>query len=435
MDTFLHLFLAALLILLNGFFVAAEFAIIRVRRTRVDELAEEGQASAKAVQRILGRLDMFLSATQLGVTMATLGLSLVGEPVFVRILAPLLRAAGLAGHPHILGTVSLIVGFALITYLEVVFGELLPKWSVIAHTDQAAFAVAYPMSFFVRLFYPLIWFLQRTATFFARLIGVNPATVGAHETAHSEDEITAIVEAAERSGTIGANEAEIVDNVFKFAHTTASQIMVPRVDIVYLSTTWTIGKNVEIAVDNGYTRYPLCEGDRDHIIGMVHIKDLLAIAGDPDADIMSVKREIPVVPENKPIDELLRELQKSHGHQAVVMDEYGGTAGLVTLEDILEELVGEIQDEYDRPAPIEKLADDRFVVASAVPIEEVTEELGITFENDADFETVGGYALHALHLAPRLGAHARLDGFDVSVAEVQGRRIRRLLFVKHPAAA
>jgi len=435
MNIFLHLFFAAVLIILNGFFVAAEFAIIRVRRTRVDELAEEGHASAKVVQRILGRLDTFLSATQLGVTMATLGLSLVGEPVFESLLNPLFRLLGLAADPHLIATLSLIIGFALITYLEVVFGELLPKWSVIAHTERMAFFVAYPMSFFVSLFYPPIWFLQHTATFFAKLIGVNPAAVGAHETAHSEDEITAIVEAAERSGTIGANEAEIVDNVFKFAHTQAVQIMVPRVDIVSLSTTWTIGKNVEVAVENGYTRYPLCEGDRDHIIGMVHIKDLLAIAGDPKADILSIKREIPVVPENKPIDELLRELQKGHGHQALVLDEYGGTAGLVTLEDILEELVGEIQDEYDRPVPIEKLADDRFVIASAVPIEEVTEELGIAFENENDFETVGGYALHALHLPPRLGAHARLDGFDVSVAEVQGRRIRRLLFVKHPAAA
>lgn len=435
MDTFLHLVFAAILILLNGFFVAAEFAIIRVRRTRVDELAEEGHATAKVTQRILGRLDTFLSATQLGVTMATLGLSLVGEPVFEQILTPLFRVLGLAGNTHLVATLSLVVGFALITYLEVIFGELLPKWWVIAHTERMAFAVAYPMSFFVSLFYPLIWFLQHTASFFAKLMGVNAAAVGAHETAHSEDEITAIVEAAERSGTIGANEAEIVDNVFKFAHTQASQIMVPRVDIVSLSTTWTIGKNVEVAVENGYTRYPLCEGDRDHIIGMVHIKDLLAIAGDPKADILSIKRDIPVVPENKPIDDLLRELQKGHGHQALVLDEYGGTAGLVTLEDILEELVGEIQDEYDRPVPIEKLAEDRFVVASAVPIEDVTEELGIAFENENEFETVGGYALHALHLPPRLGAQARLDGFDVSVAEVQGRRIRRLLFVKHPAAA
>src|SRR5579862_9423054 len=243
MDTFLHLFFAAVLIVLNGFFVAAEFAIIRVRRTRVDELVEEGHATAKVVQRILGRLDTFLSATQLGVTMATLGLSLVGEPVFETILAPLFRLVGIGHDPHLVATLSLIIGFALITYLEVIFGELLPKWWVIAHTERMAFAVAYPMSFFVSLFFPLIWFLQHTASFFARLIGVNPAVVGAHETAHSEDEITAIVEAAERSGTIGANEAEIVDNVFKFAHTQASQIMVPRVDIVSLSTTWTIGKN------------------------------------------------------------------------------------------------------------------------------------------------------------------------------------------------
>ena len=212
----------------------------------------------------------------------------------------------------------------------------------------------------------------------------------------------------------------------------AREIMLPRVDIVYLSTTWPIGKNVEIAVENGYTRYPLCEGDRDHVLGMIHIKDLLAIDGNPNADIKTVMRAIQAVPENKPIDELLKELQKSHAHQAIVVDEYGGTAGLVTLEDIIEELVGEIQDEHDEPPPLQRLEPDgsRFSVAATVPIQEVMDTIQEPIDNPAEYETIGGYVLHQLQLAPRLGASAELDGYHVSVSEVAGRRIRRLLFTR-----
>jgi CBS domain containing-hemolysin-like protein len=190
---------------------------------------------------------------------------------------------------------------------------------------------------------------------------------------------------------------------------------------------------VETAIENGYTRYPLCEADRDHVIGMVHIKDLLAISGNRNGDIRSIRRDVLAIPEVKPIDDLLKELQKSHAHQAVVLDEYGGTAGLVTLEDIIEELIGEIQDEHDEPPPLQELDEKgcRFSVAGTVALEEVAEKLGVPIDNPEEYETIGGYALHQLHLAPRTGATARLDGFDVSVSDATGRRIRRLLFTKH----
>ncbi len=432
MTRYSSLIFAVVLVALNAFFVAAEFAIIRVRSTRIDELAEQGKPAAKAVKSILHHLDTFLSATQLGVTMTGLCLGIVGEPAMKAFLSPLFNLTGIGVRSGISNTISLVVAFAIVTFFQVVFGELLPKWAVIEHTEKAAFFVAYPMNFFASLFAPFVWILEMSARQLARLFGLHPEKFGTHETAHSEDEIMAIVEAAEKSGTIGRSEAEIVDNVFEFAHTQVKDIMVPRVDILYLSTEWSVGKNIEIAVSSPFTRYPLCDGDVDIVIGMVHIKDLLSIAGDHEAKLVEIMRPMQAVPETKQIDELLRELQKNRSHQAVVLDEYGGTAGLVTLEDILEELVGEIQDEYDRPAPIEKPNDNEWLISSTVPVQDVEERLGVSFGEDVDFDTIGGYALHALHLAPRTGAQARLDGWDVHVLEVDGNRIRRLKFIRHP---
>jgi CBS domain containing-hemolysin-like protein len=432
MKNYSSLFLGIVLVALNAFFVAAEFAVIRVRPTRIDELAEQGKPAARAVKAILSHLDTFLSATQLGVTMTGLCLGIVGEPAMHNFLAPLFNLTSIGIRSSVSNTISLVAAFALVTFFQVVFGELLPKWAVIEHTEQAAFFVAYPMNIFTSLFAPFVWVLEASARKLARLFGLHPEKFGAHETAHSEDEIMAIVEAAEKKGTIGRSEAEIVDNVFEFAHTIVREIMVPRVDILYLSTDWSIGKNIARAVDSPFTRYPICEGDVDNITGMIHIKDLLSIAGEPDSTLAQIMRPIQAVPETKQIDELLRELQKNRSHLAIVLDEYGGTAGLVTLEDILEELVGEIQDEYDRPSPFEKVDDDEWIIASTAPIEDVQESIGISFGEDVNFDTIGGYALHALHLAPRPGAQAKVDGWDVSVMEVDGNRIRRLKFIRQP---
>ncbi|HEY3331564.1 MAG TPA: hemolysin family protein [Capsulimonadaceae bacterium] len=429
MNEYVSLVIAALLIAVSAFFVAAEYAIIRVRRTRVAELVAQGASGSKAIQQALDRLDLYLSGTQLGVTMTGLGLGWIGEPATAKLLGPVFQLLPI-GSEHIKELLATVVGFAVITFISVIFGELLPKWTAIQFAERTAQSVAMPMLLFIRLFYPLIWALEASASRFAKWMGLNPGAVGSHDTAHSEDEIMAIVEAAERSGTIGQSEAEIVDNVFEFAHTQAKKIMVPRVNMVTLSTTYTIGKNVEVAIENGFTRYPLVEGDADHVIGMIHIKDLLAIAGDPNGSIVSICRTIPKVPANKPIDELLKELQKTHGHQAIVMDEYGGTSGLVTLEDILEELVGDIQDEFDRPAAIQQVSENEWLVASSVPISEIESDFGVEFPEEPDFETIGGYAMHKLGVTPLTIDAVKLDGFDVTVAETKANRVNRFRFVK-----
>jgi CBS domain containing-hemolysin-like protein len=424
------LIITLLLVVLNGFFVAAEFAIIRVRQTRIAELVEQGISSARVVQTFLSRLDTYLSGTQLGVTLASLALGAVGEPAMADLLEPLFHRIGLASSSHQAHAIAVLFGFVIITTLHIIFGELLPKWWVIAHTEKTALRLAPPMRLFLWMGYPLIKILEGLARMMARLLRIEPGD--AHAQAHSEDEILAIMAHSHREGELRPSEIEIAENVFDFAHTQAKEIMVPRVDMVTLSTTYSIGENVQTAIDSGFTRFPLCEGDRDHVVGMVHIKDLLAIVGDPKSDINSVVRPILAVPETKPIDELLKELQKSHSHQAIVVDEYGGTAGLVTLEDIIEELIGEIQDEHDKPPALQRLDDagTQFSIAGTVSLDDVSEELGVPIENPDEYETIGGYAMHQLHLPPRMGSSAQLDGYDISVAEVTGRRIRRLLVTK-----
>ncbi|MGO8670267.1 MAG: hemolysin family protein [Capsulimonadaceae bacterium] len=430
MSPYLSVGLTLLLVALNGFFVAAEFAFVRIRQTRIAELVEAGSARARTAQELIARIDTYLSGTQLGVTIASLALGYVGEPAAMRLFEPLFRLTHISPvstRAHIL---ALGCGFILITSFHIVFGELLPKWWVIAHTERTALAVAGPMRVFLRIGYPLIWLLEGAATTIARRLHIEPTETG--QQAHSEDEILAIIAHSHRAGELRPSEVEIAGNVFDFAHTQAHEIMVPRVDMVYLDTQCTLGENLANAIENGYTRYPLCEGDSDHVLGMIHIKDLLAIAGNPAADIRTIMRPILAIPETKPIDELLKELQKSHSHQAVVRDEYGGTAGLVTLEDIIEELIGEIQDEHDEPPPLEDVSGDatRYAIAATVAIEDVVEALGVPIANPAEYETIGGFALHELKLQPRIGATARIDGFDVAVSEVTGRRIKRLLFTR-----
>ena len=427
----LMLTLAVLLVAVNAFFVAAEFALVRVRQTRIAELVDGGSRPAAVVQTLMARLDTYLSATQLGVTLASLALGYVGEPAMAAVLADGFNRVHInpdGGTAHV---VAATVGFVLITSLHIIFGELLPKWWVIAHTEATALTVARPMRLFLSAGKPLIFLLESAAKGIARRLNIEPTDE--HEQAHSEDEILAIMAHAREKGELRPSEVEIADNLFDFAHTQARSIMVPRVEIVCLNTESTMGENVHIAVENGFTRYPLAQGNRDHIVGMVHIKDLLAIAGDPAADILTVKRPVLAIPETKPIDDLLKELQKSHSHQAVVLDEYGGTAGLVTLEDIIEELIGEIQDEHDEPPPLHPVGSDgqAFSVAGTVAIEDVAETLGVAIDNPDEYDTIGGYALHALRLPPRAGASARLDGYDVAVSDVSGRRIRRLLFTRH----
>jgi CBS domain containing-hemolysin-like protein len=429
MSPSLSLGIALLLVLLNGFFVAAEFALVKARATRIEELAEQGKIQARAVQRAMRHLDAYLSATQIGVTVASLALGWVGEPAFAHLVQPLFRALGSFSSAATHATAG-VLAFVVITFLHIVFGELAPKWLAIQRPERIALWAALPLQLFYWLFYPAIPLLRWSATTVLRLLGLG--SVSHHELAHSEEEIRLILAGSHQSGHIKDSELDLVQHVFEFADKEARDIMVPRVDMAYLSTTWPLEKNLEVVNRHGFTRYPLCEGDADHVIGMVHVKDLLQLHEGPDADIRRIMRGILMVPETKSIDQLLREFQYRKMHMAVVLDEYGGTAGLVTLEDVLEEIVGEIQDEFEQEEPeVVPLDSDTFLVQGKASLSDLREDLKLELPpNGAD--TIGGYVLDALGTIPQPGAKVQADGFEIEVVSMEGQRVRQLRLHRLP---
>jgi len=423
MSPSLSVILALLLVLLNGFFVAAEFAMVKVRSTRIEELAQQGRVQARVARRALRNITAYLSATQIGITVASLGLGAVGEPAFARLLLPLFTSLGALSKAAAHAT-AVAIALGVITFLQVVFGELVPKRVAIQRPEGTVLWVSLPLNFFFWLFYPAIGLLNWTATAVLGRLGLGATSEP--NLGHSEEEIRMILTGSYESGYLKDSELDLVQHVFEFADKEARDIMVPRVDMAYLSTTWPLEKNLEVVNERGFTRFPLCEGDADHVIGMVHVKDLLPLREGPDTDIRRIRRDILMVPETKSIDHLLREFQYRKMHMAVVLDEYGGTAGLVTLEDVLEEIVGEIQDEFEQEEPeIQALDENTFLVQGKASLSDLREDLKLDLPaNGAD--TIGGYVQDALGTIPDPGATVQADGFVIEVLAMEGQRIRKL---------
>ena len=424
-----RLLLALLLVALNAFFVAAEFAVIKVRGSRVEELARAGSRAARVVQRIQSRLDTYLSATQLGVTLASLGLGWVGEPAVAAAIEPLFKPLGSVISVAAAHIVGVVVAFTVITYFHIVFGELAPKWLAIQKPDSLALAIAFPLDIFYRIFYPVIWLLGRTARWILTALGVHPATEG--DSALSESELRIAISHSQEGGTIAESAEEIADRAFHFGRSRVRDVMTPRPEVVFLSTEWPLSRNLEVIRTTRFARYPLCHNGLDDVIGRVHVRDLLPIvmAGEP-ADrrcdfLEGICAQVLFVPENKPLDTMLDEFQTQRMEMAVVQDEYGVTAGVVTLEDVLEELVGEIQQEFTPNAPeIERQTDGSYLVDGKITLGRLVRDYDIGAEVP-DVETIGGYLLSTLTGHPRVGDVAILGNWRVEVAELVGRRIRR----------
>lgn len=430
MSTGIYILLAFFLVLLNAFFVTAEFAIVKVRATRVQERLREGVRGAAAAQAVLRDLDAYLSATQLGITLASLGLGWIGEPAFATLIGPPLGTLGV-WSPAVVHSIALTVAFALITFLHIVLGELAPKTLAIQRPEEVALAVAPPLRIFYRIFYPALWLLNTSSTTFLRLLGLSPASEA--DLVHSEEELRLLLAESHRIGALSASKRKLLENVFDYTRRSAKHIMVPRAEIVYLSLLRTLDENLDTIRRSQHTRYPLCETDIDHVIGMIHSKDLFQSA-DPvreAPDLLKLKREILFVPETRPLDLLQRDFQQRRVHMAVVVDEYGGTSGLVTLEDILEEIVGEIQDEFDAEPPKMESTPEGYVVDGLVLIEEVGQRLGVDLPRH-ESNTLGGLVIARLGRIARLGDLVRLDGYDVKVVEMKGRRVSKLLLTPHP---
>lgn len=421
----LLLFGALLLVALNAFFVLAEFAIVKVRATRVEELVRRGSLAAGWTSHVVKHLDAHLSATQLGITMTSLGLGWIGEPALASLLEPLFRQAGRLS-PVLAHSVAVSTGFLAITFLHVVFGELAPKSIAIRKPEWSALVSSGPLRAFYYVFFPLIWVFNTSANLALAMVGFSPA--GSEEVAHSEEELRMILLRSTQVGSLEHVRADLLENLLDFSRLTARQMMVPRTDVVYLTLDRPAGVNLERARESGHTRFPVCHGGLDQVVGIVHVKDLFGQRdGEAGPDLTAVMREAVFVPETMPADRLLRTFQRKRQHLAIVVDEYGGASGVVTLEDVIEEIVGEVQDEFDQEPPAVVTAGDGvLIIDGRARIEDVLDRLGARVEDLPDVDTLGGYIQAALGRLARPGDRAPLGDYELRVIDAGRARVRRV---------
>ena len=422
--TLLDILLVAFLIFMNGFFVAAEFCCVKIRTSRLETLIAEGSSRAGYAKQLTEHLDYSLSVTQFGITLASLGLGWVGEPAIATLILPVTQLLGLPdefGH-----TIALAVAFTIITSMHIVLGELTPKSMAIANVEDIMLAIAFPMVLFGRVMRPFVWILNTVANGISRRFGYD--VKGENEDAHTEEEIRLLMKESYRQGLINSTEADFVDNVFSFTELNAREIMIPRTDMICLYLDDTPAERIKTILEEQQTRYPVCYEDKDHIIGFIHVKDLLPplIRGER-LNLRRYIRKALVVPESMDGSVLLRTMQEQGSQLAIVVDEYGGTAGMVTVEDIIEQIVGDIRDEFDEEREsVEWRAGAVCSIDAKLLLEEVADLLGVRIE-DEDVDSIGGWLYDQLGEAPRIGQMAAHAGTLFYVEEVDGVRITRVL--------
>ncbi|MBS0264300.1 MAG: HlyC/CorC family transporter [Planctomycetes bacterium] len=413
-----------LLVVANGFFVAAEFALVKVRLSQIEQLSRQGSFAARVTRRVLNQLDSYLSACQLGITLASLGLGWFGEDVGKKLLRPTLAAIGLADAAEYL---SLPLAFILITFLHISLGEQAPKIMAIRAARPTALVVSVPLAVFYKVLWPFIFVLHKASDLMLRAIGVK--AVGPNEQLPSEDELRLILAESAAGGEVSRRERLMMENVLDLEEKITRQVMVPRRDIVFLSTRRAAPDNLQIIADSQFTRFPLCDGDLDRVIGMVHTKDVLGsiVAGQPLPSLTRISRKLPFFPETMRLDALLREFQRNRTHVAMVVDEYGTVSGMVTFEDVLEELVGPIQDEFDRELPmILRRSNGRFLVDALCPLDELVDECRLELPADITSDTTGGLIVELLGHIPLPGEKVRLARHELTVLDAESTRVRRI---------
>lgn len=417
-----YILITITLVLLNGFFVAAEFAIVKVRVSQLELRAQKGGGSTKLAIKIVNNLDGYLAATQLGITLASLALGWVGEPVVSKIIINFMNWIGVGISESASHQIALPIAFAIISILHIVFGELAPKTIAIQKAESTTLILAYPLNFFYIIFKPFIWVLNGFANFVLRLIGIKSM----HDAEiHSSDELKYLIQQSNEGGNIESNNYDIIKNAFDFSERTAKQIMIPRNLIATLNVNTFNEMELEKLLDEGYSRIPCYEGSIDNTIGLVHIKDILKkLRQHEEIVIRDLIRPIIIIPENKKIGILLKEFQMRHIHMAIIVNEFGGVEGIVTMEDIIEELVGEIQDEYDNEIPIvDKLDEFTFKVFATAPINDINNLLPIQFEEDKRFDTLAGIIIQEFGKIPNVGEKIRIDDYEATVLERAGNKL------------
>lgn len=389
-STIISLIVFFLLIALTTVFVGSEFALVKVRSTRIEQLADEGNSGAKIVKKMIANLDYYLSACQLGITVTSLGLGWLGEPTFDKLLHPLFELMHLSSA--LTTTVSFVIAFIVVTYLHVVLGELAPKSFAIQHTEKMALLYARPLYYFGNVMKPLIWLMNGSARVILRVFGVDP---DAQSDAMSEEEIKIIINNSYNGGEINQTELAYMQNIFSFDERQAKDIMVPRTQMITLNEPFNVDELLETIKEYQFTRYPITEdGDKDHVKGFINVKEFLTeYASGKTIKIGNYIHELPMISETTRISDALVRMQREHVHISLIIDEYGGTAGILTMEDILEEIVGEIRDEFDDDEvnDIVKLEDNKYQINGRVLLDDLNEQFGIEFEDSEDIDTIGGW--------------------------------------------
>jgi CBS domain containing-hemolysin-like protein len=421
------LFLVILLVLANGFFVAAEFSLVSVRRTRVAELVANGHSGAEAIQKAIENPDRVIAATQLGITLASLGLGWLGEPALSHLLQPVVALFPLSIQSEVSHSISAVIAFVVITFMHVVVGELAPKSIALQDPERTSLVVAGPTLLTERIFKPAIWALNGTGNALLRLVGVEPAS--GHELVHSVEELKMLVTASAEGGVVEAEESEMLHAVFDFGNLLVRQVMIPRTEIIAVEADTSLEEIIGLVGQSTYTKFPVFEENLDQIAGIVHVKDLLNALQSPECQdyvARNLAREALFAPETVSVNILLRQFRDNRQHIAIVMDEYGGTAGLVTLEDLLEEIVGEVSDPFDLNNPdIQAQPDGSVLIEGLTLIEDVNQQLGLELDDPA-YDTIAGYMMGKLGRIPRLHDVIEGDGVRLQVEEMDGLRISRL---------
>lgn len=427
--TTLQILLVLVLALANGFFVAAEFALVKVRLSQIEQMAQQGVWTARLAKRVLLRIDSYLSACQLGITLASLGLGWAGERVAAALIEPVVVWCGLAAESA--HYVAFPVGFVLLTALHITVGEQAPKILAIRTARSTTLATAPLLVLFYNVLWPAIWVLNHASNLLVRAFGVLPMT--GSEATHSADELRLILAESAAGGELSRRERLMMENVLDLEDKWIRQVMVPRRDIVYVSTRRPIAENLSLISESRHTRFPLCDGDLDRLVGMIHTKDLLRelANGGSITTLTQLARKIPFFPETMRLDVLLREFQRNRTHVAMVVDEFGTISGMVTFENVLEELVGPIQDEFDRELPqIIRRSDGRLLIDGLCPVDDLLEQCELTLPDDISADTTGGLIIELLGHIPENGEKLSLGPWEVTVLDAEPTRIRRVEFVR-----
>lgn len=426
----LNLFLILFLLLANGFFVASEFALVSVRQTRINQLANEGNNTAKMTSNALKELDKYIAATQLGITIASIGLGWVGEATLARLIHPLFDFLPYVSNTIATHTVAVALAFVLITFMHVVIGELMPKSIALQYPEKTTLFITRPLVFVAKIFTPFIFLLNGFGNWLLKLLKIPPASQ--LHSVHTEEELDMIIDASYKGGVLNETENFLLKNTLKFTDLTAKQIMVPRCDVVSIPVDIDIENLKKIILENQYTRYPVYDGNIDNITGILHVKDLYSCKmRNEDINIGDILRKPLFVTETMTTDVLLQNFKNNKTEIAVVIDEFGGMSGIISLEDVLEEIFGEVQDEFDEEEKdIRKVGEDKYIVNGLLRVNEFFEYFGIQQQED-DVETICGLVQKLLGRLAKMNDEVMIEGFRIKVVELKGRRIKKLLVEKN----